>query len=222
MTPALTRQQVRSIDRFAIERLGVPGTVLMENAGRNAVDVIDAPFGVSGKSVAILCGAGNNGGDGFVMARHLALRGATVAIIMGVSRDKLSCDALCHFQIVENLSLPIQDIAGQGIDRLADDLQRFDILIDALGGTGITGPLREPMAEIVRQVNAAGKPVVAVDIPTGLDCDTGKAHDPTIRAALTVTFVATKVGFASAGEYTGRVTVVDIGVDPDWILPQLD
>jgi NAD(P)H-hydrate epimerase len=219
---SLTRKQVRAIDAFAIDRLGIPGAVLMENAGRNAVAVIDTQYGVAGKAFAVLCGAGNNGGDGFVIARHLMLRGASVQIIMGVSRDKLSGDALCHFQIVENLNVPIHELAGQGVGRLADDLQGFDIVIDALGGTGISGPLRDPIASIVRQVNRSARPIIAIDIPTGLDCDTGQAHDPTICAAMTITFVASKVGFDGAGAYTGPVEVIDIGVDPDWILPRLD
>ncbi len=217
----LTRQEVRSIDAFAIGRLGIPGVVLMENAGRNAVAILDERLGVAGKRFGILGGAGNNGGDGFVMARHLMLRGASVQIILGVDRAKVSGDALCYFRIAENLGIPIRELAEQGTDGLATDLDQFDLLIDALGGTGITGPLREPMAEIVRQVNASNTPVIAVDIPTGLDCDTGDACDPTIRASMTVTFVACKVGFAKAGDYTGPVAVADIGIDPEWVLPQL-
>jgi len=220
MDRPLTRQEVRSIDAFAIERLGVPGVVLMENAGRNAVAIIDECFDVADKTFAILCGAGNNGGDGFVMARHLMLRGASVQILMGVSRAKVSGDALCYFRIAENLGIPIRELAGEGSDGLASDLDQFDYLVDALGGTGIAGALREPMAGLVREVNASDTPVIAVDIPTGLDCDTGEGHDPTVRAAMTITFAACKVGFARAGDYTGPVAVADIGIDPTWVLPE--
>ena len=164
--------------------------------------------------VAIVAGTGNNGGDGFVIARHLRLRAWPVAVFLVGDPAKLAGDAAVNFNILRRLDLDIRLRAGEAVGGLAGELRHFDAVVDALGGTGIAGPLRGDVALAVRQVNAAGRPVIAVDIPTGLDCDTGTPHDPTIRADLTVTMAARKVGFdapAAAG-YTGPVVVVDIGV----------
>ncbi len=217
---ALTRQQVRQVDRYAVEVLGISGLVLMENAGRQAADAVcEYLKSISGSRVAIIAGAGNNGGDGFVAARHLAMRGVPVATFLADRPEKISGDAAANFVIIRKLNLDIREISPSDISTLADELHGFDLLVDAIGGTGIRGELRGDLAEVVRQVNAAGRPVVAIDIPTGLDCDTGEAAGPAIRAKLTVTFVARKVGFdsPSAQQYTGRVIVADIGVPADII-----
>lgn len=212
---SLTREQVRRLDRRAIETWGVSGLVLMENAGRQAADAFEGYMGgAASKRVAVVAGAGNNGGDGFVIARHLHLRGAEVAVFIVANRAKLTADAGANLAILERLGLDVRDCAGSELDELAGELGAFDLVVDAVGGTGITGPLRGVAATAVRQINASLRPVVAVDIPTGLDCDSGQAHDPTVRAQLTVTFAARKVGFDAPGaaDYTGRVVVADIGV----------
>jgi NAD(P)H-hydrate epimerase len=215
MERMLSRDQVRRLDRRALDEWGVPGIVLMENAGRNATDVIDIFLGpCQEKRFAIVAGTGNNGGDGFVVARHLSIRGAKVQVFLIGSEEKLTGDAATNFHIIRKLGLPIVLPAGEELKALAERLKEHDVVIDAVGGTGITGPLRGDAAEAVRAINAGGKDVVAVDIPTGLDCDTGQAHEPTVKAKLTVTMAANKVGFAKPGaaDYTGRVIVVDIGV----------
>jgi hydroxyethylthiazole kinase-like uncharacterized protein yjeF len=223
---SLSREETRSLDRRAMETLGVPGLTLMENAGRGAADAIERfwgslggrdgePFGAArGRRIAIVAGAGNNGGDGFVAARHLHIRGAKVAVFLCAEAAKIAGDAAVNLKIVRNLGLDVRETAGAGLDRLAEDLKDFDLVVDAVGGTGIRGRLQGAQADAVRQINAAGRPVVALDIPTGLDCDTGAADGPVIRAALTVTFVARKKGFDAPGaaEYTGQVIVADIGV----------
>jgi NAD(P)H-hydrate epimerase len=228
----LTRQQVRQIDAAAIERLGVSGLVLMENAGRGAADAIcrfcggwhggrrlppcggNVPDngGVAGRRIAVAAGAGNNGGDGFVIARHLSMRGAIVTTFLAGPDEKLTGDARTNLGILRHLGHDVQAVGE--IATFGRRLRAFDVIIDALGGTGIEGPLRGDLAKIVEQVNASRRPIVAVDIPTGLDCDTGTASEPTIRANITVTFVAVKVGFDSPGAkaYTGEVVVADIGV----------
>jgi len=215
-TPAaLSRQQVRRLDRLAIEQWGVPGVVLMENAGRNAADAIEEFLGgASGKRVAIVAGGGNNGGDGFVIARHLHLRGANVAVFVAAEPARMRGDAAVNFAILGKLDVSTRAVSGESLARLAEELRRFDLIVDAVGGTGISGPLRGIAAAAVEQINAAGKPVVAVDLPTGLDCDSGRAYEPTVKAALTVTFAARKIGFDAAGaaEFTGKVIVADIGV----------
>jgi NAD(P)H-hydrate epimerase len=213
--PSLTRNQTRAIDRFAIERLGVPGVVLMENAGRLCADAVgDFLHGPAGRKVAICAGGGNNGGDGFVMARHLSMRGAEVAIFLLSPAEKLSGDAEINYRIARNLGLDIREVGPAGLAGLSKDLSGFDVVVDAIGGTGICGALRGDIALAVEQINAAARPVVAVDIPTGLDCDTGKADGPAVRAKLTVTMVARKKGFDApeSAEFTGEVRVVDIGI----------
>ena len=214
---ALSRRQIRDFDRLAIQQWGVPGVVLMENAGRGAADCIEAFLqGACGKGVAIVCGPGNNGGDGFVIARHLHLRGAGVTVFAVGAADKLTADAAANLAILHRLDVPVRPCCGEALGGLAEQLRPNDLVVDALGGTGISGSLRGDMALAVEQINAAGRDVVAIDIPTGLDCDTGQAAGPAIRAAMTVTMVARKKGFDApgAGAYTGKVVVVDIGVPP--------
>jgi len=213
---SLSREQVRRIDRCAIETLGVPGVVLMENAGRNAADAIEQFLGgEAGRSVAIVAGAGNNGGDGYVIARHLAMRGARVVTFLAAPMDKIAGDARVNLDIIRKLGHDIREHAGSGgLASLSEELRAFDLIVDAVGGTGIRGALRGDIATAVEQINAAGTPVIAIDIPTGLDCDTGETPGPTVRADLTVTMLARKNGFdnPAAVAFTGEVRVVDIGI----------
>jgi NAD(P)H-hydrate epimerase len=216
----MTREQIKALDHCAIEVIGVAGAVLMENAGRNATDAIERMLGdARGKLVAIVAGAGNNGGDGFVIARHLAMRGARVATIVLAEEAQITGDARTNLDILRNLRHEVLHLAPHTLASLADVLKRHDLIVDAIGGTGIRGPLRDDMATAVEQINAAGKPVVAIDIPTGLDCDTGEATGPAVRAKLTVTMAAAKKGFDAPGarEYTGEVQVVDIGVPAELV-----
>lgn len=224
------------MDAAATERFGVPGVVLMENAGRNAVDAIEGVVGgVARKRMAVVAGAGNNGGDGFVVARHLAMRGAEVVTFLVAPPEKISGDALVNFRIIQNLGHDIRrtDSRPGGsiqLQNLGRELSGFDCVVDAAGGTGIAGALRGDIATAVEQINAAsqiaavaGRPsprIIALDIPTGLDCDTGQAHGPTVFADVTVTFVARKKGFDSPGSarYTGQVIVADIGIPAEIIL----
>jgi len=213
--PAMTRDQIRRVDAWAIERLGIAGTVLMENAGRVAADVAcDMLADPATARVAVLAGSGNNAGDGFVVARHLLVRRISVDVFLLTSPEKTGGDARINLDLLEALGLAPTEWAGRTATEMTADLGRFDLIVDALGGTGISGALRGSLAVAVEAANAAGPPILAVDIPTGLDCDTGAPQGPTIRAAKTVTFVAPKLGFAAAGAdaYTGRVIVTDIGV----------
>ena len=211
----LTRDQVRRVDALAVTRYGMVGLMLMENAGRNAAALIDDTYGPTG-SAFIVCGPGNNGGDGFVIARHLANRGWRVRLLLAGATDKLSDDARVNHGVARAMGLPITvapDAAAQAA-ALAD-LGTDDVLVDALLGTGFAGAVRSPQAELIQALNARPRRAcVAVDVPSGLDCDTGAPASATIRADLTVTFVATKLGFTCEGSaaYTGRVEVADIGV----------
>lgn len=217
MEPA-TREEVRALDRCAIHTVGVPGVVLMENAGRNCADAVEELLGgAGGRKVAVVAGAGNNGGDGYVIARHLTIRGATCVAFLVTDPRKISGDAETNLAILRELGLPVHPVADEALDRLAETLAEFDLVVDAVGGTGIRGGLRGSLATAVEQINAAGRPVVAVDIPTGLDCDTGRAEGAVVRADMTVTFAVRKKGFDvdGADAFTGEVRVADIGVPAD-------
>lgn len=205
----LTRQQVREIDRRAIEEYHIPGIVLMENAARAAADVAcDMLDGDCVGEVLILCGGGNNGGDGLAVARHLHNRGADVDLALTIDPATYKGDALINWRIVSAMKIPWQPADPRQIAHTTAVL-----LIDAIFGTGLSDPPRDPFPAIVAAIEHSRVPVLAVDLPSGLDCDTGKPLSACIRATRTVTFVAEKAGFAAPGaaEYTGLVTVGDIG-----------
>lgn len=214
----LNRRQVRLVDQWAVERYGMSGLVLMENAARGAVDVLRrlglAPSGAAGP-VVVCCGRGNNGGDGLAMARHLDNLGVPVRIVLFGDPRTLSPDAAANFRTAEKADLPIK-VFPADVDeaRLSATLTGASCVIDALLGTGAAGDPRPPLDRVIAAINGQRAPVVAVDLPSGLDCDTGAAAASTIRAAHTITFVAPKPGFfrPEAAPYVGRVHTVDIGV----------
>lgn len=211
----LTREQVRRIDGLAVERFGIAGIVLMENAGRNAAEIIRGEFGTAG-SAWICCGVGNNGGDGCVIARHLRNAGWSVRVLVAGDTARCTPDMKSNLDTVRamNLELTVATEADAQLVALRS-VQSGDIIVDALLGTGFRGEVRDPAARLIKAINMADKRgTVAVDVPSGLDCDTGSASNATIRADLTVTFVASKVGFElpSAAPFVGRVEVADIGV----------
>ena len=209
----LTRAQVRAFDKHAIEQLGIPSVVLMENAGRGVAQVLHV-LGIRGP-VVIACGKGNNGGDGLVIARHLANAGCDVSVLLFARPSELSPDAAIQWNVVQKMRLPAQ-IALQPLDEmtLATSFAKAEWIVDALFGTGLTGPVRSPFDRIITLINGSPARVLAVDIPSGLDADTGEPLGPTIRAEHTVTFVAPKLGFRNpaAAAFTGQVHVADIGV----------
>ncbi len=208
----LFRTAVRDVDRRAIEEYGISGLVLMENAGRGCVEIL-ASLGCRGP-VVIVCGKGNNAGDGFVIARHLDNRHVPVQLILLGSPEELRGDAAANYQIITRSQLPQIDLSKQfDTARFASELNRAEWIIDALLGTGATGSPRAPLDEAIRLMNAASAKRLAIDLPSGLDCDTGQPADPTFRADHTCTFVAPKIGFTNpaAAPYLGQIHVVDIG-----------
>jgi len=187
----------------------------MENAGRNAAELIRGAYGDDCR-VIILCGPGNNGGDGCVIARHLHNAGACVSLLVTGEPARMSPDMLANFKIIEAMSLPLV-IAPEweGQHKSMTAITSDHVVIDALLGTGFGGEVRSPTSLLIEAVNSATKRgTVAVDVPSGLDCDTGRPSNATIRADLTITFVATKTGLTKpeASKYVGRVEVADIGV----------
>lgn len=200
-SPSLTRDQARELDRRATDQYGLPSIVLMENAGRGVADTL-CRFGIDGR-VVICCGGGNNGGDGFVVARHLDLRGYAVSVLCWADPRRMSPDTQANFDALGDLPI------GEDLDELAGAAW----IVDALLGTGSRGEPRPPFGEVIDAINRAGRPVLAVDLPSGLDCDTGEPARSTVRATHTCTFVAPKRGFLNpaAAPYLGQVHVLDIG-----------
>ena len=208
----LTRRWVREVDRRAIDEYGMSGLVLMENAARNAVDVL-MNLGCRGP-VAIVCGKGNNAGDGFAMARHLQNRGVPVKVLLAGDPQKLQGDAAANYRIVEKSRLPIVGLEPLDEAVLRSELEGCQWVVDALLGTGSTGAPRPPMDKIISHLNhTTGARKLAIDLPSGLDCDTGVAGNPTFEANHTVTFVAAKPGLLveEARGFVGQLHVVDIG-----------
>jgi NAD(P)H-hydrate epimerase len=215
MIPTLTCSQVRLIDKIAVEDFAMPSIILMENAARNASEIIQQTFAnLQNPSVAIFCGPGNNGGDGFAIARHLHNAGWSVEIVLAIPPEKLKGDAKINFDIIRKISLPIVSV-----DHADVAITPANLLIDALLGTGSTGEPRSPIDSIIQKINAAHKPVIAVDIPSGLDCTNGKIAQTTILADHTITFAAMKDTFTlpEVRPYLGRVHLADIGTPPEVI-----
>jgi NAD(P)H-hydrate epimerase len=218
---ALTRRQVRDFDRIAMERFGMSGLVLMENAARGAVDFLCRLQGNACGKTVILCGPGNNGGDGLVMARHLHLRGWAVSVLMVGCEGPLTGDAQVNYGILTRTAVAIRTLDEVSVDGLAALFADCDWIIDALLGTGSRPPLRPPFAEVVKAANQADCRRFAVDIPTGLDCEGGSEgadpDSPVFSAEATATFVAAKPGMLSKYGKTasGSITIVDIGAPPE-------
>ncbi len=208
---SLSCEESRRVDQIAVDVLGFNSLVLMENAGRGCVDHIvkmidDGP-------ISICCGKGNNGGDGFVIARHLKIRRFLPTVFLFADPTELTGDALANYEILKHCDVPIR-VLPQRDGFLAESA----LIVDALLGTGSVGAPREPIASVIRAINGVreehGVRVVAIDVPSGLNADTGIPNSPTIRADATLTFVRPKTGFLQldAVPFLGRLSVLDIGV----------
>ena len=215
-TIILTRDQVRTVDALAISELAFPSIVLMENAGKNCADWILTRF--DDFRAVVFCGVGNNGGDGFVIARHLHNHGINVRIFVVGDLTKLTPDAKTNYTVSSAMKLPYTVLSSVAeINNACESLRTQDIVVDALLGTGFSGSVREPMSCAIQAINNVRlKAVVAVDVPSGLDCDSGKVGNVVVKADATVTFVAAKRGFEleQGPDYVGEVVVVDIGTPP--------
>lgn len=227
----MTRAEFREIDRYAAETLGLPTIVLMENAGRGAAETLARAIAQQNAEtwsqqklpqVVVVCGAGNNGGDGAVLARHLEAMGlARVKVVWTIHPEALRGDAPAQFRI---LAAAGADQAS-GVDPAQADaiLAGADWIVDGLFGTGLSRPLApgEPATLWVEAIGRSGKPVLALDLPSGMDADTGAALGVAVRATITASFVAPKLGFASPGAdaLTGVVEIVDIGVPRSVLKP---
>lgn len=213
----LTPAQLRTIDSRATTELGLPGVVLMENAGRHVAEWMLA-LGVAGE-VVVAAGAGNNGGDGYVIARQLRTRGCTVRILSVSEPTRLRGDARINADAWIRLGGPVEVFSSETSQEEWGRLfSRATWIVDALLGTGFSGPLRPHYAAAIAAINArdSSARVMAVDLPSGLDAERGAVGNLIVRADYTATFVAKKPGFASASACLGDVRVFDIGIPQEW------
>ena len=224
MQVPLSREQVRAVDRRAIEEYGMPGVALMENAGRNTAEWLwetELARNPTARDVIVCAGKGNNGGDGFVIARHLENRGLLVRVFLFARPEDIRGDAAINLDILQRSGTPIEVWDGE-IDhaKLDDELSAASWAVDALLGNGMQGEIREPFRSVIQTINGSGASVLAVDLPSGMDCDTGEPLGECVRANRTATFVAPKLGFTQpvAKPYLGEVRVIDIGA-PKAALP---
>ncbi|MBN1756055.1 NAD(P)H-hydrate dehydratase [bacterium] len=211
---AVTIELMKKLDSLTIEGLGIPGIELMEKAGENVAAIAeDLLRQIKGKKVAIICGKGNNGGDGWVAGRFLHQKQFTVHFKLLGTKSEIQGDALTNLERAIRLNIPIEEL-----DSLPD-LQQYDLIIDALLGTGFTGKPDGLLAELIATINQTGKLVVAVDMPSGVDGDTGEIRGEAIRADTTVTFAYPKMGqlMWPGRRNVGRLVVADIGIPPELI-----
>ena len=208
-----TAEEMRDLDRRAGDEFGVPSIVLMENAGRHvARAALDTLGGAKGKRVTVIAGRGNNGGDGFVAARHLRDAGADVSVFLLASPEDVKGDAKTNLDALLESGLPVK--SSESISKIESALAHSDLVIDAIFGTGLRGEVTGPAADAIGAMNRCGRPVIAVDLPSGLDADTGGIWGVCVRASRTVTFALPKIGmFIYPGaDCIGELTVVDIGI----------
>ena len=221
----LTAEQMRKLDAYAIETVGIPGMVLMENAGRCVVDTIEEYFEPDEPlSVAIFCGKGNNGGDGFVVARHLEQRGHYTRTYLLASRSDLKGDARTNADIAAEIGLEIIEATDpDAVKELDFDPRDFDLVVDAIFGTGLTSAVRGHYLSAIDMINSSGLPVVAVDLPSGVDADKGPLIGPAVEADVSVTFAYPKIAHVMppAEGLAGDVVIADISIPPSGEGPDL-
>ncbi len=222
----LSRENSRKIDQFAVEQYGMPSIILMENAGRSITEIC-APLILDSEdrpSILVLAGAGNNGGDGLVAARHLMNLGARVGIILASSEDHFTGDALTNLTIAKRMGIPIKTFSPEkprsALSSLPAPLSKPTIIIDAVLGTGFEGTLRPGTAAFLRFCNElgdAGAAIVSVDLPSGLHADAGEPAEDCVEADLTIALAAFKVGMLteSGRALCGEIVCGDIGVPAD-------
>jgi NAD(P)H-hydrate epimerase len=215
----LNAAQMRDANRQTIDEIGIPSMVLMENAGRQVVAALEAAYDdLSDKHVAVLCGPGNNGGDGFVVARTLHQRGVEVSVFILAMMSAVKGDARLNLEILGRLGLTAVEISDeQAWDLHFSEISQCELIVDAIFGTGLKSPLAGMLETVAADVNASSIPVVAVDLPSGLSADHAEPIGECIRAAMTVTLAAPKLPLVlPPGEaLAGNIVVADIGIPPE-------
>jgi len=211
-----TAEVMRRLDRKAIEEFGIPGLVLMENAARGTVGAMFRHFpDLLKKRVGILAGRGNNGGDAFAVARYLLNRGVACQVFLLAAREEVRGDAAANLEILSRMGGPLFEILNlEEWESRKEKVAANDLLVDGILGTGLKGAVKGFFQEIIEFVNSLGKPVVAIDIPSGLDSDSGQVLGACIQATLTATFGLLKRGLLvlPGARYGGRIVLVDISL----------
>jgi len=214
----VTAQQMKDMDSLSIESFGIPGIILMESAGRGTVDALFRHFPHAGQmKVGIAAGRGNNGGDGFVIARYLASSRIEVAVYLLSEKHHVRGDAAANLKLLEQMGVSIHEIPDMAaFESHQERMRQYDLWVDAMLGTGLKSDVRGLFKEIIEFLNTLQKPIIAVDIPSGLDSDTGKPRSCCIKAKVTVTFGLPKIGqvVLPGMEFVGTLEVVDIGIPP--------
>jgi hydroxyethylthiazole kinase-like uncharacterized protein yjeF len=214
----VTAQQMKDMDRLTIESFGIPGIVLMESAGRGTVDTLFRHFPhVGHMKVGIVAGRGNNGGDGFVIARYLASRHIELSLYLLSKTERLKGDAAANLKLLNRMGLPVHQVPDMdAFEFHQGQMRQCDLWVDAMLGTGLQSDVRGIFKEMIDFLNTLQKPIIAVDIPSGLDSDTGKPRGCCIKATVTVTYGLPKIGqvVLPGTEFVGTLEVVDIGIPP--------
>jgi NAD(P)H-hydrate epimerase len=208
---------MQAIDRATIEDVGIPRLLLMEHAGLAIARQVLRLLTEASPSVLICCGTGFNGGDGLAAARHLHRQGRAVRVILLGTAARLRDEPAIYARIARQLGIPLQELArGGALDGLVPPLSSHGVIVDALLGIGMRGPVREPARSLIGLINAAGRPVVSADIPSGLNGDSGLVEGAAVRATVTVAFGCVKQG-CLRGEgpaHTGELVVEDLTIPP--------
>ncbi|MBP1749873.1 MAG: carbohydrate kinase, YjeF related protein [Deltaproteobacteria bacterium] len=211
----LSPQRMAKYDKYAIETWGIPSAVLMENAGRNTYRLMKENYLDGRENIAIVCGRGNNGGDGFVIGRYALIDNFGVCVYLVGRKTDLKGDAALNMSLFESLSGEIVELTGPS-ERFEIGLKHADIIVDAIFGTGLSKPVGGIEEIVIGAINASGKTVISVDIPSGIDGNTGKVLGSAVRAHHTFTYAYPKLGqiMSPGSEHAGRLTVIDISIPP--------
>ncbi|MBT9134009.1 MAG: Bifunctional NAD(P)H-hydrate repair enzyme Nnr [Firmicutes bacterium] len=211
----VTAKEIRALEAQAMTQCGIPSVVLMENAGLAVVAAGQELVGdYHGKRVVVLAGSGNNGGDGFVVARHVANRGGETRVFLVGTPEAMQSDTRINYDILMHMGVPVQKMGEDLLSLLATELGTANLIVDALYGTGFAGQITGLAQDVVHFMNAAGQPILAVDVPSGLIADTGEVLGPCVQATTTVTFGLPKIGLylEPGARYAGTIRVADISL----------
>lgn len=217
----VTVKQIQKLDKMAIEKIGIPSLVLMENAGKAVADqVLKNIKAKKNPCVCVICGLGNNAGDGCVAARHLINAGVKTTVYVIGKGEHLKHDAAVNYRILKKLKYPTREVGNvypQGNLRsmhFGRDIQKADTIVDAIFGVGLNRDVQEPFRSVIETVNQEAKTIVAVDIPSGLDGTSGRIYGVCVKADVTVTFSFIKRGFleGKGPRHTGKIIIADIGI----------
>lgn len=214
---------MRRLDQTTIEEFNIPALTLMENAGRGVSEIISRDYKPC--TAVIFAGKGNNGGDGLVVARYLANQGFDVRILMLEDPANLKTDPLVNYRIVEKMKVPVEKISElSSLNKIAGICSNAGLIVDAVFGVGLKSELRGVFKTAVEAINAAGRPVISIDIPSGLDADSGAVHGAAVKAQVTATLALPKAGLLTGEgpEHAGKIEIVDIGIPRSLLVPYLD